>query len=77
MILYLAAVHGWTIRQIDIVAAFLTGELDEEVYAEIPEGFAQFLRQFPDENDIGFNSDQDQVMLLLKSLHSKALQRLE
>ena len=40
MLLAWAGTHGYRVRQLDFVAAFLNGELDEEIYMEQPEGYA-------------------------------------
>lgn len=69
LLLHLAASLGWTIHQVDVVAAFLNGELDEDVYCEIPEGMAEFFAEFPEENDVGYDANEDQVMQCLKSLY--------
>ncbi|KAM2102749.1 hypothetical protein ACFX1T_000977 [Malus domestica] len=39
LILSLAAIHKWDLRQLDIKNAFLHGELQEEVYMKQPQGF--------------------------------------
>lgn len=69
ILLYIAASLDWHIEQIDVVAAFLHGELDEDVYAGFPAGLAEFLMDFPEENDIGFHPDEDQVLHLQRPLY--------
>lgn len=39
IILALACCRGWYVRQFDVKTAFLNGELDEEIYMRLPEGF--------------------------------------
>nr|GEX88883.1 zinc finger, CCHC-type [Tanacetum cinerariifolium] len=38
-LLALAAIHDLVIHQIDVITAFLNGDLDEEIYMKQPEGF--------------------------------------
>ena len=38
-LLHLTAAHGWYHGQDDVVATFLFGDLDEEIYMRQPEGF--------------------------------------
>lgn len=35
----IAAIQGWDIHQMDVVTAFLNGDLDEDLYLEQPERF--------------------------------------
>lgn len=39
IILSLAAIFGWTLLQFDVKNAFLHGDLEEEIYMEVPPGF--------------------------------------
>ena len=39
ILLAIAAIFGWEIQQMDVVTAFLAGELVEEIYMEQLEGF--------------------------------------
>lgn len=69
ILITLAASWDWEIDQIDVIAAFLNGDLEEKVLMEIPKGFAEFFTEFPEENDIGYDASRDQVLELLKSLY--------
>jgi len=40
--LALVAYLDWDLEQINIVASFLNGELEEEIYMEVPEEFKKF-----------------------------------
>ena len=43
-------IEKWDVKIVDIDTAFLTGELEHEIYMTIPEGFAECVDQF-EEND--------------------------
>ena len=43
LLLSLAANYGWDLQQFDVKNAFLHGELDEEIYMEVPPGFEKKL----------------------------------
>jgi len=54
--LAIAAIYGLEIHQMDVVTAFLAGDLEEEIYMEQPKGFE-------------VETDEDLVCLLRKSLY--------
>ena len=60
LILGLAAANDWEVDQMDVKSAFLHGDIDEEVYVELPEGWELF-------SDI-FQSGET-VLLLQKALY--------
>ena len=41
----LSAEYGFTIHQIDVVTAFLNGEIEEELFMELPEEFETMLQK--------------------------------
>src|SRR5579859_8019846 len=57
ILLAIAAIHGLEIHQMDVVTAFLAGNLEEEIYMEQPEGF-----------ELG-SKEEDLVCRLRKSLY--------
>jgi hypothetical protein len=57
ILLAIAAIYGLEIHQMDVVTAFLAGELEEEIYMEQPEGFK-----------VG-TEDEDLVCRLRKSIY--------
>ena len=61
ILLYLAAMFDWEIHQIDIIAVFLNGNLEERVYMKIPDGLreilADFFKKYPKENTISFKAN--------------------
>ena len=69
LLLALAAYYNWEIEHIDIVSAFLNGDLDENVYIKPIEGLDDFLRRYPELNDFGWNFDKSQLLLLVQALY--------
>ncbi len=55
IILSLASIYNWPLFQLDVVTTFLQGDLHEEVYTEISQGFG--------------NQRRDKVCRLHKSLY--------
>ena len=41
LVLSLAALHTWEVHQMDVMSAFLHGDLHEEIYMEQPLGYVQ------------------------------------
>jgi hypothetical protein len=60
LILGLAAANDWAVDQMDVKSAFLHGDIDEEVYVDLPEGW----ELFPDIFQSG-----EIVLLLQKALY--------
>ena len=58
MMIVLMIVKGWQGRIIDVVTAFLNGDLEEEVYLEVPEGYN--------------GCNENECLLLLKSMYGLA-----
>ena len=69
VLLLIAAILNWEVHQVDIVAAFLNGYLEEKITIEIPFGLEEFFAWYPKENTIGFDPKKDQVLEVLWSLY--------
>lgn len=39
LVLGLACSYGWTLTQMDVTNAFLHGDLDEEIFMSLPQGY--------------------------------------
>jgi hypothetical protein len=56
-LLTIAAKKGWKVYQNDVPSAYLKPDLKEEIYMELPEGFALLL-----ESGIDFRKDYDSLL---------------
>ena len=41
LLIAVAAIHDLKIHQMDVITAFLNGDLDEEIYMDQPDGFVE------------------------------------
>jgi hypothetical protein len=46
VIIYLTAIFGWKLHQMDVKTVFLNNEVEQEVYIEQPEGFVIHEKEF-------------------------------
>lgn len=74
VLLAIAAIEDWEIEQIDFIGAFLNGELEEENYMQIPDGFIDYACRASKSTKAllkkqGYNPKEDQVILLSKALY--------
>lgn len=69
VLLPIAASLDWEIDQVDIVAAFLNGNLEERVQVHLPDGLDDLFAANSSENDIGFEPKVAKVLAVHKSLY--------
>ncbi|RKK07686.1 hypothetical protein BFJ67_g18293, partial [Fusarium oxysporum f. sp. cepae] len=67
ILLTVAACLDWEIEQMDVSTAFLEGDLDEEVFIEMPEGLVEYFDQHPEDRPPGFSTEK--ICKLIKSLY--------
>ncbi|RVW63107.1 Retrovirus-related Pol polyprotein from transposon TNT 1-94 [Vitis vinifera] len=65
ILLSLAVNQDWCLQQLDIKNAFLNGDLQEEVYMEIPPGFEESMAK----NQLGYKQGQADHTLFVKKSH--------
>ncbi|RVW85510.1 Retrovirus-related Pol polyprotein from transposon RE1 [Vitis vinifera] len=66
ILLSLAVNQDWCLQQLDIKNAFLNGDLEEEVYMEIPPGFEESMAK----NQLGYKQGQADHTLFVKKSHA-------
>jgi hypothetical protein len=67
ILLTVAACLDWEIEQMDVSTAFLEGDLDEEIFIEMPEGLVEYFDQHPEYRPSGFSTEK--ICKLIKSLY--------
>ncbi|KAG7000349.1 Retrovirus-related Pol polyprotein from transposon TNT [Fusarium oxysporum f. sp. conglutinans] len=67
ILLTVAACLDWEIEQMDVSTAFLEGDLEEEVFIEMPEGLVEYFDQHPEDRPPGFSTEK--ICKLIKSLY--------
>jgi hypothetical protein len=69
ILLDLLAYYDWKVEQIDIIGAFLNGELTETIYIDLIDGIDETLSAYPELNTFGWRSNNTQALRLLRALY--------
>src|SRR6266566_757658 len=77
ILLAIAAIYDWEVKQIDFVEAFLNTNLKEDIYMQIPESFKAFAAKILKEKPkiarlfkkLGYNLFEKQIILFAKALY--------
>ena len=67
ILLTVAACLDWEIEQMDVATAFLEGDLDEDIFIEMPEGLVEYFDQHPEDRPPGFSTEK--ICKLIRSLY--------
>ena len=73
ILLALAVINNWEIKQIDFIGAFLNGNLNEDIYMEIPTKLIKLAAEDPSFAKLaakhGYDSTGNQIIYLRKALY--------
>lgn len=67
ILLTIAACLDWEIEQMDVSTAFLEGDLEEDIYIEMPEGLVEYFDKHPEDCPPGFSTEK--ICKLIKALY--------
>lgn len=67
-VLAIASAKCWFISQLDIPNAFLNGDLQEELYMQLPQGYGELLNERNENHSIQESTQGKMVCRLFKSI---------